>query len=73
MLSHQGPQLSTKNTATFLLSTIIGGEKEEGNTCESIYQENKTSVNNLRSDRSSSRDHIAASSSSLLQNKFLNS
>ena len=40
-LSHQGPQLSTKNTAAFLLSTIIGGEKEEGNTCESIYQERK--------------------------------
>jgi hypothetical protein len=23
------------------LSTITGGEKEEGNTCESIYQEGK--------------------------------
>jgi len=59
-LSHQGP-------VAILLLTITGGEKEEGNTCELIYQERKQ-VSIIQG-----VIVFVASSSSLLQDKFLNS
>ena len=68
-LSLQGPQLST---SCIFVVNYYWLRKRGRKHLRINLPRRKTSVNNSRSDCSCSRDHIVASSSSLLQDKFLN-